>query len=258
VSWAKFGVRLLAFFGLASFLVLLSPFLLFSALLFVPGHRGRGGRLRSLYVAWVYRSPLLYELHSLMCTFPVWDDTFENIGTLRGLVLYLACGTGNGAAVLQRHGARLVCADVNARFLRWGLRRKKVHRPVVADAYSLPFRTECFDHIVIAVSLHHLLDLPRLMEECSRTVRREGSIILYDPVSVRPRTCRISNTFHDGPIWLFDRESMRARVTTEAGRVGLTVADVSFYRPASIQNFNPVYPMVEMRLALQPLNALRH
>lgn len=250
MPWSKAAVRLLAFFGLALFLVVLSPFLLFSSLLFIFRHRARGGRLRSLYVAWVYRSALLYELHSMMCTFPVWDDSFENVGNLRGLVLYLACGTGNGAAIMERNGARLVCADLNARFLRWGLERKKVRRPVVADAYALPFRAGCFDHIVIAVSLHHLLDLPALMAECSRTLHPNGSIVLYDPVSVRPRTCRISNMFHDGPIWLFDRDSLRASVVAEAASARLELIDVTFFRPVSVQNFNPVYPMIEMRVAL--------
>ncbi len=227
----RIRLRPLSGLGLALFVVVLSPFLLFSSLLFLLNYLVRRPGPRSLYVAWVYRSPWLYELHSRICTFPVWDDSFENIGILNGRVLYLACGTGNGAAIMRRNGARLVCADLNQSFLRYGARRKDLPRPVTADAYALPFRRDCFDHIVIAVSVHHLLDIERLMEECERVVRVTGSIIIYDPVSLRPRPCRISNTYHDGPIWIFDRDSLPAKLTEEAHRLGLNVGPVSFFGP---------------------------
>ncbi len=232
-------------------MVVVSPLLILSGLLFalewLVGRRKR----RSLYVSSVYRWPLLYELHSRVCTFPVWDDTFENIGGLQGLVLYLACGTGNGTGILERAGARLVCMDLNERFVRYGTGHRTLRRALVGDAYALPFRSQSFDNVVIAVSLHHLLDVEKVLGECSRVVRAGGSIVLYDPVSLKRRACRIANTFHDGPIWIFDCESLRAAVAGAAGRLGLEISDVSFFRPPSVQNFNPVYPMAEVRVALR-------
>jgi SAM-dependent methyltransferase len=52
---------------------------------------------------------------------------------------------------------------------------------VQADAAWLPFRSGCFDAIISNHSLEHVDDLPRVLSEIGRVVRKDGSLYVAVP-----------------------------------------------------------------------------
>lgn len=230
--------------GLLLYLVLLSPFLLVALLHFVL----TGARRESLYARAVYRVPLLYEIHNRIFTFPIWEDNFRSLPPLPGRTLHLACGTGFGAGVIETRASETVHLDIQASFLRFGKRLNRMRRVVAGDAYRLPFRAASFDRIVVPVAFHHLLDHRALFAEAKRVMREGGRLLIFDPVSLRPRRSRVMNSFHDGPIWIFDRQGILDSTGPLLEANGLELRNVHAFRPISLQNYNVVYPMMDMIL----------
>jgi SAM-dependent methyltransferase len=205
---------------------------------------------RSPYDRLIDRYPLLYEIHSRFFNFPLLEDTFRNIPPARGRVLHLACGTGLGAKIIRNGNPRVIELDMNVKRLCYGLKKLRLQRPVAGDAVALPFRENAFDVIVLPVSLHHIIDLDGLFRECERVMREDGRFIIYDPASLRRRTCELWNTFHDGRIWIFDKVSLVREIEVLAARRGLKIGSVRYYRQPSLQNYNLVYSMCDVLVEL--------
>jgi len=96
-------------------------------------------------------------------------------------VLDIGCGTGYTACLLaEKHGARVVAADINAELLeetRKRARRENVVDRVTtkeADAHSLPFLDNTFD-VVIAESVLVFCDKVKAAKEIRRVLRPGGA-----------------------------------------------------------------------------------
>lgn len=205
---------------------------------------------RSPYDRLIDRYPLLYEIHSRFFNFPLLEDTFHNIPPARGRVLHLACGTGLGAKIIRSGNPQVTELDMNVKRLRYGVEKLRLQRPVAGDAAALPFRENTFDVIVLPVSLHHIMDLDGLFRECERVMSADGRFLIYDPASLRRRTFGVWNTFHDGPIWIFDRVTLVREIGLLAARRGLKIGSVRYYRQPSLQNYNLVYSMCDVLVEL--------
>ena len=84
-------------------------------------------------------------------------------------VLDLGAGTGVAGRAALAAGARLVvAADLATGMLR---RAGPELHPVAADAATLPFRDGCFDLVLAALSLSHLVDLAAGLGEARRVGR---------------------------------------------------------------------------------------
>lgn len=232
--------------GLLLYVLFISPFLMVALVHFLI----KRGQDTSLYVRAVYRVPLLYEFHNRIFTFPIWEQNFLNLPALPGRTLHLGCGTGFGAGIIESKARETVHLDLKARFVHYGVRRNKMKCAVAGDAYYLPFKEKSFDRIVIPVAFHHFLDHGSLFRELKRVMNAEGLTLIFDPVSIRPKENKVANTFHDGPIWIFDYKGILKRTSPILEKNGLEVRGVTCFRPLSLQNYNLVYPMRDMILEL--------
>ncbi len=93
------------------------------------------------------------------------------------LVLDLACGTGALGAIAQRHGYRVVGADMSEGMLASRARRFPA---ALADAASLPFATGAFDGVLCAYALRNFTDLEASFAEAARVVRPGGRISILE------------------------------------------------------------------------------
>src|ERR1041384_7363657 len=103
----------------------------------------------------------------------------------RGRILDVACGTGDGTAMLDAVGV-----DLSLQALRYARRYPAPY--VAADATRLPFG-RVFDSVVSFETLEHVPDPERFVAECARVLKPGGVFIvstpnreLWSPRSARP------------------------------------------------------------------------
>ena len=95
----------------------------------------------------------------------------------RGLVLDVACGTGDLCTELERAGYRPVGFD----FSHGMLRAATTTAPLVeADVLRLPLRDGAADGITCGFALRNVVDLGAFFDELARVVRAGGRIALLD------------------------------------------------------------------------------
>lgn len=232
--------------GLLLYVILISPFLLISLFHYLL----KRGRDTSLYARVIYSVPLLYEIHNRIFTFPIWEENFLHLPPLPGRTLHLACGTGFGARIIEGKAFETIHMDIKESFIHYGMKKKKMKWAVTGDVYRLPFKENSFDRVVIPVAFHHLLDHGSLFSETRRVMKEGGLTLIFDPVSIRPKESKIVNTFHDGPIWVFDHNGILRSMAPIIEEIGFEVKKVTCFRPFSLQNYNLIYPMKDMILEL--------
>jgi SAM-dependent methyltransferase len=100
-------------------------------------------------------------------------------GLVGGRVLDVATGEGGFVGILAANlesYAEIIGVDLSAPFLataRRGCDLREV-RFLQMDGARLAFADESFDTVCIAVSLHHLADVPRVLGEMRRVLKRGG------------------------------------------------------------------------------------
>jgi SAM-dependent methyltransferase len=100
-------------------------------------------------------------------------------GLAGGRVLDVATGEGGFVGILAANlesYAEIIGVDLSAPFLtraRRGCDQRDV-RFLQMDGERLAFADESFDTVSIAVSLHHLADVPRVLGEMRRVLKRGG------------------------------------------------------------------------------------
>ena len=93
------------------------------------------------------------------------------------LVLDLACGTGDLSRLGERHGYRVVGADLSAGMLA----ANRGDTPLVeADAARLPFPDGAFDGIVCGFALRNFTDLAATLAESARVLRPGGRLAVLE------------------------------------------------------------------------------
>jgi SAM-dependent methyltransferase len=237
--------------GLAVVIVLTLPLMLAALLSFRISYLFSTKR-RSIYDYLIEKSPLLYEFHSKIFNYPLWEHTFRNVPPMSGRVLHLACGTGLGSNEIRNGNSTMIELDINLPRLNYGHRIGKLAHPVVGDAAKLPLRSRAFDCVFIPVSLHHIGDLDGLFRECRRVMADDGRLIIFEPVSLKMRPFERWNTFHDGPIWIFDKKTLVSEVDVLGWRYGLEIRSVDFHRPLNVQNYNGFYNMCDAVIEMVP------
>jgi len=105
---------------------------------------------------------------------------------LPGRVLEIGTGKGRFLAALLRQVPLVTTVDLDAaeqRFARLNIAFEKPNgkaRFVIADAVSLPWRESVFDSVISMNALHHMNELPRVIDELLRIVAPQGKIVLAD------------------------------------------------------------------------------
>ena len=123
-----------------------------------------------------------YDLVNRVITFGLdrrWRTrTFDALGLPMGsIVLDLACGTGDLAALGLRRGCRVIGSDLSA-----GMLSARHHRfpAVQADALALPLPTGSLDGVVCGYALRNFTDLGASLTEAARVLRPGGRLAVLE------------------------------------------------------------------------------
>ncbi|MBN2143427.1 MAG: class I SAM-dependent methyltransferase, partial [Candidatus Aureabacteria bacterium] len=92
-------------------------------------------------------------------------------------ILDVAAGYGYDSLKYHIAGGHVTSLEYNPLLCAIGRRNLPDLRWVGGSAYSLPFENESFDIIVSNAALHHLLDIPRALQEMLRVVKSGGYVL---------------------------------------------------------------------------------
>jgi SAM-dependent methyltransferase len=88
-------------------------------------------------------------------------------------VLDVGCGTGSAAVAFQKlTGATVWGVDKSGEMLRYARQKSSSLMYVRADAHALPFGDGKFDFAYAVLVMHHLEDVPGMLRELYRVLRR--------------------------------------------------------------------------------------
>lgn len=92
----------------------------------------------------------------------------------------VGCGPGNLLKSLQHTPAIAIGVDVGVGSLR--LADENGYVPLLADAHRLPLRSEIADVVALNATLHHCVDMAKVLLESARLVKPGGLMVLdHDP-----------------------------------------------------------------------------
>jgi demethylmenaquinone methyltransferase/2-methoxy-6-polyprenyl-1,4-benzoquinol methylase len=144
----------------------------------LPTGEEKTRRVRSMFDAIAPRYDLVNRVMTLGLDQSWRRATVAALGLAPGgLVLDLACGTGDLSALARRAGLRTVGAD-----LSWGMLAAN-HRggPLVqCDAAALPFASSTIDGLVCGYGLRNFTDLAGSLAEAGRVLRPGGRVALLE------------------------------------------------------------------------------
>ena len=147
-------------------------------------NNGVSGRLRQFYQTnEMYRDDLCHHDESFLYPFLVLVERYIN---KPARILDLGCGTGLSTRILQRAGYYTVGVDLSPLFLSVEKKESPETELITADAFQLPFADETFDAIAAFEFIEHIPDVPRLLEEMLRVLKRSGKIVIHSPNLLSP------------------------------------------------------------------------
>lgn len=118
----------------------------------------------------------------------MWETVLDEYATGGGSTLELGCGTGQLTATMVNMSrvSSIYATDISQQFLQMTKKNIDVTTKSVfyyaCDANHLPFVDNTFDLIVANSVLHHLLDYPRVLQQCLALLKPGGSVIFFEPV----------------------------------------------------------------------------
>lgn len=115
-------------------------------------------------------------------------------------VLDVACGSGFGLLLLERHAAEATGLDRDEASVRTV--RERITQPrtrvEAGDACAMPFPGSSFDVVVSFETIEHLVDRRAFVRELRRVLRPEGTLLLSTPNALvtKPIAGRPRNPYH--------------------------------------------------------------
>lgn len=116
---------------------------------------------------------------------------FTYLGDLRGKrVLEVGCGLGEASVAFAKRGAQVTATDISPKMVAFAkeLARRHGHEidGAVGAAEDLDLRSEHFDVIYAANTIHHLADRAAFYEKVRRLLKPDGLFCAWDPVKYNP------------------------------------------------------------------------
>src|ERR1700758_5347824 len=96
-------------------------------------------------------------------------------------ILDIGGGTGRTGNALLQSGHEVTVLDRNEAIMRFGQQSYPNLAFIRGDAYSLPFRNESFDEVILEEIIEHFEDQQKVIEEILRVLRSGGQVILSTP-----------------------------------------------------------------------------
>lgn len=113
---------------------------------------------------------------------------FDLMNGVRGLTLDCGCGTGFFCKAMENIGNDVIGIDINTKVIRIASRNVQRTSLIICDATHLPFRGECFSHIICSDVLEHIPNDENCIEEMERVLKSDGEITITTPLRKNPRT----------------------------------------------------------------------
>lgn len=93
-------------------------------------------------------------------------------------ILDIGGGTGRTSDALLQSGYEVTVLDRNEAIMRFGQQSYPSLTFIQGEAYSLPFRNESFDEVILEEIIEHFEDQQKVVEEILRVLRSGGQVIL--------------------------------------------------------------------------------
>jgi SAM-dependent methyltransferase len=213
----------------------------------------------SRLVRFIERNPIFYEIAMLVQNFPVPKNVYKLLPEVKGDVLQVGCGTGLlNKYWKDRKDIRLVNLDTNLHSLQCGLKWGRYASFIHSGIYDVPLESQSFDTIIFARCFHHIKYHKKAFAECARLLRKDGTIIITDPVVLHDKTGNpssegyMANSSIDGVIWRFTKESLKKRIDKTLPPE-LKLVSLTDHRQVHITNFNLKVPQTDALLIIQKL-----
>ena len=100
------------------------------------------------------------------------------------VVLDFGCGAGHLTDLLMKRFRMVVGVDISRVGVRTAWKHSRVEGRcnfILADAFHLPFKRECFDVVVMSEVLEHLYDQTQALRIANRLLKPQGHFILTTP-----------------------------------------------------------------------------
>lgn len=184
-----------------------------------------------------------------------------------GLVLDLACGTGDLCLELRRQGFTAVGADRSHGMLQAA--RTRVSGPagerhatsgasgaplVRGDGLALPFRAGALDGVVCGFALRNFAALPPVLAECARVLRPGGRVALLEVDAPSQPLLRLGHRMWFGTVVPFVGGLLAAR----SGAPRARAAAAYRYLPASVAYLPPAPELLALISAAGFTSVERH
>jgi ubiquinone/menaquinone biosynthesis C-methylase UbiE len=99
--------------------------------------------------------------------------------SLKGkLTLDVGCGTGVFTSWLSVKGAHAIGIDISLEMLTFAKRKHPGIAFILADACSLPFKSESFDLVISVTSLNFIENPEKAAGEAKRVLKEEGKLVV--------------------------------------------------------------------------------
>jgi SAM-dependent methyltransferase len=114
------------------------------------------------------------------------EYAFHLLGDVRGkTVLDLGCGKGENLVPLARRGAQVTGIDISPDLIELAQKRIAVSGVTAAtgvrSAYDTGLPDQSLD-VIFCIALIHHLEIPRVRDEMLRILRKDGVVILSEPI----------------------------------------------------------------------------
>ena len=111
----------------------------------------------------------------------VFDFIVERCRKPKSILIELGCGTGVWTRRLVKEAITVIGVDFVPSLIKQTHQALKTCETIVADAEFLPFRDHFADQCFFGFSLHHIPNIFQCLQEATRCLRDDGSIVLIEP-----------------------------------------------------------------------------